>query len=158
MRPRRYQRNVEIDDVFFFWRSYFLVQRTLQRNPVTRQVGSSYKGATVYGWVLMLTGLFLLFSGLANLLISQNVTPPSTRFGNSRPISIIFSIAQGLLFVATGIAIIRKKRIAVTLVWTGTGLSGLGLFLNSLIPLDLFLWLLSLGLAIWYSKKTPLLT
>jgi len=78
---------------------------------VTRQVGSSYKGATVYGWVLMLTGLFLLFSGLANLWIDQNVTPPSTRFGNSRPISIVFSIAQGLLFVATGIAIIRKKRI-----------------------------------------------
>jgi hypothetical protein len=113
----------------------------------------------VYGWFFILAGVFLVATGLVNLLTGQNVTPPATPFGNVKePIGIVSSLAQGLLFLAAGFAIVRRKKIAVMLVWAVTALSGLGVLFRGLIPLDILVWLLGLGLAIWYAKKAPFLT
>ncbi|MBI3895888.1 MAG: hypothetical protein HY313_08130 [Acidobacteria bacterium] len=64
---------------------------------------------------------------------------------------------QTLLFGATGLAILQMKKFAVALVWVTVVLSGLGAVFRGLIPLDILLWLVWLGLAIWYSKKQRLL-
>lgn len=123
--------------------------------PKTR---SDYKWATVYGWTFILAGLFLMAVGFISLAASQDLTPRPYAFGNDKPIGIVSSLAQGLLFTAAGLAIIRRKTIAVTLVWVVTALSGMGVLFRGVIPLDVAVWLLQLLLAIWYAKKKSFLT
>ncbi len=65
---------------------------------------------------------------------------------------------QGLLFLATGLAILRTDTNAVGLVWAVTVLAGLGVIFRAFIPLDVALWLAQLGIAMWFSRKKPLLT
>jgi hypothetical protein len=61
-------------------------------------------------------------------------------------------------FGAAGLATIRRKKIAVTLLWVSIALSTLGILLRGLIPMDILLWMGGLGLAIWYTRKaSPLL-
>jgi hypothetical protein len=85
-----------------------------------------------YGWLFLLAGIVSLFIGIAT---ETGVT-----------------IYQGLLFGVTGIAIVEMSKFAVALVWTTTVLSGLGVIIRGIIPVDLLLWLVSLGLAIWYTN------
>lgn len=114
---------------------------------------SGSRWTTVYGWVFVLAGLYLLVAGLGSLLTGQGLTPPPSPFGHSSPISALSALFQAALFAATGLAIIRRHKVAVTLVWVSVGLSGLGVLIRGLIPLDTLLWLVGLGLAIWYSKR-----
>jgi|HubBroStandDraft_6_1064221.scaffolds.fasta_scaffold724741_1 uncharacterized membrane protein YvbJ len=83
------------------------------RLPKTR---SDYKWAIVYGWTFILAGLFLMAVGFISLAASQDLTTRPSTFGNAKPMGIVASLAQGLLFTAAGLAIIRRKKIAVTLV------------------------------------------
>lgn len=119
---------------------------------------SEYKWATVYGWTLILAGLLFMVAGFISLTARRDMTLPPTAFGNAEPIGIAPSLAQGLLFTAAGLAIIRRKKIAVTLVWVVTVLAGLGTLFRGFTPVDLALWLLQLWLATWYAKKKSFLT
>jgi hypothetical protein len=129
-----------------------------QISPPVPPVRSGYRWAMVYGWLFIVAGVSLVVAGLVNLLSGQDVTPPASPFGSAKPMGIVSSLAQGLLFFGAGLAIVRRKKIAVALVWAVTALSGLGVLFRGLVPLDILVWLVSLGLAIWYAKKAPFLT
>jgi hypothetical protein len=87
------------------------------------------------------------------LLTSQDVTRLATNFGHAKQMGIVSAIFQGLLWVATGLAIVQKKKVAVKLVWVVVVLSGLGVLLRGLIIGDGLFWLLELVLARWFTKK-----
>ena len=122
--------------------------------PVVRQ---DYRWAVAYGWGFILFGGFLLLTGLITLLTSRDVTPPVVPVAHAEQIGIVPAIFQGLLWVATGLAIVQKKKIAVKLVWVNVALYGLGVLFRGLAPGEMLLWLLDLLLAFWFRKKTPLL-
>jgi ankyrin repeat protein len=108
------------------------------RHPV-----SDFKGATAYGWLFIIAG-----SG--SLIISVSSTA-LTAFAAGAFIS-------GLLCIATGIAILQTQKIAVTLIWVTVVLSGIGVIVRRLVPIDILLWLANLALALWYTNKRRLLT
>jgi zinc-ribbon domain len=117
---------------------------------------ASYKWALAYGWFFILAAVYLLLSGILTLLAGFGATPlPSP--GAARPIGTASAIGQGALFLATGLSIIRRRTVAIRLVWASTILGGLGVVLRGFIPLDLIAWLVTVALARWFSKKRPLL-
>jgi hypothetical protein len=119
---------------------------------------SGYKWATAYGWLFVLAALSLWIVGLRTFSGGKELTPAASPFGNARVMGGGAALFQALLFGATGLAIIRRKKIAVTLLWVSIALSALGILLRGLIPLDILLWMGGLGLAIWYTRKaSPLL-
>jgi hypothetical protein len=101
--------------------------------------------------------LYLLVAGLASVFTMQEATPPAYPFGNAKPISILAALFQAGLFGVTGWAILRKRKFAIKLVWAGTTLAAIGVIFRGLILLDTLVWLVSLALAIWYTKA-PLLS
>lgn len=102
-----------------------------------------FKGATAYGW------LFII-AGLGSLIISASSTA-LTAFAAG-------AFINGLLCIATGIAILRTQKVAVTLIWVNVVLCGIGVLVRRLVPIDILLWLANLGLALWYTRKCRLLT
>jgi zinc-ribbon domain len=122
-------------------------------NPSKPAPGHKWKDA--YGWLFLLFGLYLLSTALMSLIGGHQLTPAAWPFGKAKPIGVGSALFQALLFSATGLEVIRGKKVAVPLVWATVVLSGLGVLLRGMIPLDMLLWLASVGLAIWYSKKWP---
>lgn len=119
---------------------------------------SGHEWATAYGWLFVLTALYLWIVGLMTFSGGNELTPAALPFGNEKSIGVGAALFQALLFGATGLTIIRRKKMAVMLVWVSIALSALGILLRGLIPLDILLWTGGLGLAIWYTKKaSPLL-
>jgi zinc ribbon protein len=108
-----------------------------------------------YGWLFVLTALYLWIVGLMTLSGRNELTPAALPFANAKSVGVGAALFQALLFGATGLAIIRRKKMAVMLVWVSIALSALGILLRGLIPLDILLWVVSLGLALWYTKKAP---
>ena len=106
--------------------------------PRTATTAAGYKWVTAYGWLFLVAGIYFLYTGLV------------TEVG--------VAIFQGLLFGLTGTAILQRTKFAVALVWITVVVSGLGVIFRSITPLDLLLWLMWLGLAIWYTKKRQLRT
>jgi hypothetical protein len=121
--------------------------------PKAPVVLHNYRWVTAYGWSFIAFGLFLLLTGLITLLTSRDVTPPAVAFGHAKQIGIVAAIFQGLLWVATGLAIVQKKKIAVKLVWINVALYGLGVLFRGLIPGEILVWLLELLLAIWFKRR-----
>jgi hypothetical protein len=116
----------------------------------------SYTGALVLGWLFISAGFGLVLAFGASIFSSADLTPPPTIFF-SRRMGIAAAIFQGVLFVGTGVAILGRRRIAVKLVWTVTVLAAIGVAFRGLVPLDILLWLVSLGIAKWFSGKASLL-
>lgn len=98
--------------------------------------------ATIYAWLSIVGGLFLIFQGWTRLA------------GASSAAVAAASAFQGFIMLATGIAILRQHSKAVGLVWTSTALFALGVLARGIVPLDLLLWLLLLAFAIWFTKKS----
>jgi hypothetical protein len=115
---------------------------------------SNYTWETAYGWLFVLGGLYLWVQELIAFYAGTESTPSVLPSLSVKPMDIGISLLQALLFGATGLAIIRRKKVAVVLVWLNIGLSGLGVLLRGLIPMDLLLWIAGLGLAIWYTATT----
>jgi hypothetical protein len=118
-----------------------------------KSVLQNQKWVAAYGWFFIAAGLYLITTGLITLFASQDVTPSPIAFGQAKRIGLFSAMFQGFLFVATGLAILRKMKIAVRLVWVTVGLSGLGVIFRGLIPMDIFVWVLGLLLANWFTKK-----
>jgi len=114
----------------------------------------SYTGALVLGWVYVAAGVVLVLAALATLTTSTDVTPAATA-SSTKPMGLAAAAFQGLLFLATGLAVLRRKKIAVKLVWTVTVLGAIGVVLRGLIPLDIALWVVNLGIARWFATKAP---
>jgi hypothetical protein len=141
--------------------------------------GPGYKWATAYGLLFVFAGFYLLGAGLITL-IGEN------QLGTARPANIFervyekenagrlaierrkadeerfmrggSAVFQALLFGATGVAILQMSKVAVALIWVTVVLSGFGVLFRGVTPLDLLLWLVGLGLAIWYTNKRKLRT
>jgi hypothetical protein len=107
----------------------------------------------VYGWSFIVLGLFLLLTGFITLFTRQDATPPTVAFGHAKQMGILPAISQGLLWFATGLAIVRKRKIAVKLVWVNFALYSLGVLSRGLIPGEIIMFLLELLLAIWFTKS-----
>jgi hypothetical protein len=117
---------------------------------------SSYKWAFAYGWLFVLAAAYLLISAIVTLIAGVEATPAAVP-GATRSIGLASAIGQGALFLATGLAILQRRVVAVRLVWVSTIFAGLGVVLRGLIPLDGILWLATFALAKWFSGKRPLL-
>jgi zinc-ribbon domain len=107
-------------------------------------------GVAFYGGLYLVGAVFMIGVALAALTDGPSVLV----FGSSRPVSASVAFLQAVLFGATGWAILENKRWAVTLVWVTTALSGIGVVFWGIMLADLFLWLVSFGFAIWYTRKT----
>jgi hypothetical protein len=114
------------------------------------------KWETAYGWLFAVAGAYLLVAGLATFFAGEKAASVGLSVGNAKPIGIAAALIQGLLFGSTGLAIIQRHKIAIALIWATVIFSGVGVFLRGLSPLDILLWLASLGLAIGYSNKKRL--
>ena len=114
------------------------------------------KWETAYGWLFAVAGAYLLVAGLATFFAGEKAASIGLSVGNAKPIGIAAALIQGLLFGSTGLAIIQRHKIAIALIWATVIFSGVGVFLRGLSPLDILLWLASLGLAIGYSNKKRL--
>jgi TonB family protein len=125
---------------------------SVQRSPKS---APTHRWAAAYGWFFVLTGLYLWVAGITTFFGGREFAISAEPFGGARPIGIGASLFQALLFGATGLAIIRRKKIAVVLVWVTVALSGLGVLLRGFIPIEMLLWMAVLGPAIWYTKKEP---
>lgn len=112
--------------------------RTSEPAPANTSVNATVsRGETVYGW-------YFIVGGLLSLVIA---------IVSTRPAIAIFSFLQALFWFATGYTILRNSKIAVRLVWVGIVLGGLGAVARGLSPLEIFLWLITLGLGIWYTNR-----
>jgi len=105
----------------------------------------------VYGWFYVILAAYLLLVGLVSAIGESDVTPAPTPFGAARGMGWPVALFQGILWLATGLAILRRKLIAVRLVWTVVILGALGVLFRGIIPADLVIWLLTLGLAKWFA-------
>ena len=65
---------------------------------------------------------------------------------------------QGLLWLATGLAILQRRLIAIRLMWALVILAGLGVLTRGNVPLDLLIWILSVAIAKWFSTKREFLS
>jgi hypothetical protein len=117
----------------------------------------SYKWAIFYGWFVIIVAAYLLLSGALTLLGGLDVTPPPHAFAK-KPIGAAGALFQGLLWLATGLAILRRKLIAIRLVWAVAILAGVGVLFRGIVPFDLLTWLLTVFIAKWFSSKRPFLS
>jgi zinc-ribbon domain len=130
-------------------------QPTLQ--PDKTDSADRYKWAKIYGWFFVVCAVYMLVSGAVSVIMQRDVTPAPSSFGHGSSIGWAAAVSQGLIWLATGIAIVQKRKIAMVLVWVVTVMAGLGTLLRGLIPVEIVVWLLTLWLAFWFSKKKPLL-
>jgi hypothetical protein len=114
-------------------------------SPSSARLNSgSSKAVIIYGCLYIVAAAILLTIAIVD----------ATNGGTPGPIVALTAFFQAVLFGLTGWSILTGYRWAVTLVWVATVLGGIGALSRGFIPLDLLLWLTSLGLAIWYTQKT----
>jgi hypothetical protein len=131
-----------------------------QQSPVSSTEGQSgkYSWALVYGWCVVAAAVYLLLTGALTLLGGQDLSPSSAPSHSQHPMGAVAALFQGLPWLASGIAILRRKLSAIRLVWAVVILAGVGVLFRGVAPLDLLIWILSAGMAKWFSSKRPLLS
>jgi tetratricopeptide (TPR) repeat protein len=118
----------------------------------------SYKWALVYGWFMVAAAAYLLVVAALKLLGVQDSMPPPSTFAHSQSIGTASAMFQGLLWLATGLAILQRRLIAIRLMWAVVILAGLGVLIRGIVPLDLLMWILSVAVAKWFSTKREFLS
>src|ERR1019366_2663740 len=121
-------------------------------------ISGGYKWAIVYGWFVIAAAAYLLLAGALTLLIDQDATPRPSPFLHSTPMGAAAALFQGFLWLASGLAILKRKLIAIRLMWAVVILAGLGVLFRGIVPLELLVWLLSVAIAKWFSSKRPFLS
>lgn len=121
--------------------------------PNFADIRSHVSLTSAYGLFYIVAAIYLAFSGFMSLFTGQPLHVGRPHNGTPTPTEISIVVFQAWFFALTGIMILRAKMIAVPLVWTTVGLSGVGVLFRGLTPLDLILWLAWAGLAAWYTKK-----
>lgn len=111
-------------------------------SPARLNSGPS-KAVTIYGYLFIVAAAILLIVAILEM----------NSGGTHSPIVALTAFFQAALFGVTGWSILAGHRWAVKLVWVTTVLGAIGVLFRGLVPLDLLLWLASLGLAIWYTRK-----
>lgn len=111
----------------------------------------SYRATTVFGWFVMACAAYLLITGLLSAFSPNDITPPP--YWGARQMGAAGALFQGLLWAATGLAILQRRKIAIKLLWVITILYGFGILFRGLIPLEILLWIIWLLITIWFSKK-----
>jgi len=95
----------------------------------------------VYASLALLGGLILLVVAVG-------------RLGAGSLAFLAAMVLQGLILIASALAILKRHRLAVALVWTSTILFALAVLAQGVVPKDLLLWLLILAYAIGYTKRS----
>jgi len=108
---------------------------------------SPYKWGYVYGGLFICSALALLGLGLLAPLNGASLSFYS--FG------LLF---QAFLYGITGVAILKKMKMAIILVWTMAILGGVGMVLRQFVLLDVASWFISLTFAILFSRMRLALT
>jgi Ankyrin repeats (3 copies) len=111
-------------------------------SPARLNSGPS-KAVTIYGCLYIVAAAILLMVAIVGMNTGRTTSLTSA----------LTAFFQAVLFGVTGWSILKGHRWAVNLVWVTTVLGAIGVLFRGLVPLDLFLWLTSLGLAIWYTRK-----
>ena len=135
-----------------------LTPEELLNEKTSEKGSSSYKWALVYGWFTVAAAAYLLVVAVLKLLGVQDSTPPPTPFAHSPSIGTASAMFQGLLWLATGLAILQRRLIAIRLMWAVVTLAGLGVLVRGIVPLDLLIWILSVLIAKWFSTKREFLS
>ncbi len=95
----------------------------------------------IYACLALLGGILGLLLA-ADKFFLQSKSPASS-------VGLAFS---GLISVATGIAILKKDRKAVSLVWAMTVIAGIAMLARGIPPIDIFFMAVQLGFALWFTK------
>ena len=108
----------------------------------TPPVESSQSGASFFAWLYIFAGVLVFGLGMHAQM-------------QSGPITLrLVLIAQGLLFLTTGIAILGKKKSAITLVWVTAILGAIGTIARGLVPLDIIAGIATVAFAIWFQMTS----
>lgn len=97
----------------------------------------------VYGWYLIAAGLVSF------------VLPWSMVFGHSR-YSHVYATIRIIVVFAAGMAVLRRKGIALALVWINVALIGFDVLSRRLGARNIVVLLISLSLAVWYTTAIKL--
>ena len=117
---------------------------------------ATYERALVFGW--MLVACAAVYAGIAVFLYLHTFGADLAQDAALEPWGLMVGwVALGIFTLATGLAVLRKRVIAVRLVWWWIIVSGLGV-VGRLAPLEIMGRLAFLWVAKWYSTKKPLLT
>ena len=124
----------------------------------TKSPRGTYKWALVYGWFTIAAAAYLLFVAALKLLGVQDSMPSPSLSAHAQSIGTASAMFQGLVWLATGLAILQRRLIAIRLMWVVVILAGLGVLLRGIVPLDLLMWILSVAIAKWFSTKREFLS
>ncbi len=117
---------------------------------------ATYKSALVFGW--MLVACAAVYVGIAVFIYLHTSEADLAKDAALEPWGLMVGwVAWGLFTLATGLAILRRRMIAVRLVWWWIIVSGFGV-VGRLSPLEILGRVAFLWVAKWYSTKKPLLT
>lgn len=73
----------------------------------------------------------------------------------SEPVPLwLVLIVQGLLFLTTGLAILGKKKSAITLVWVTAILGAVGTIARGLVALEIIAEIATVAFAIWFQTTS----
>jgi hypothetical protein len=92
----------------------------------------------------LLGGLILPIAAVGRLSAGRSLIP------------FAVTILQGFVLLASALAILKRHRSAVALVWTSTILFAVAVLAQGIVPKDLFVWLLILAYAIGYTKRSKI--
>ncbi len=65
---------------------------------------------------------------------------------------------MGGLWLATGVAALKRKPVALYLTWAAVGVAGVGIVLGGIVPWQLTLWGGWVAIAVGFQGKKPLLS
>lgn len=109
---------------------------------------ATYESALVFGWFLVICAV--VYVGIAVVSYIRTSEADLT--------TIAAWVTFALLTLGTGLAVLKKRKFAVRLVWWWIILLGLGVVGAGFPPLYTLVWAAFLWVAKWYSTKKPLLT
>ena len=144
---------VGVVPVAFLWGLGWVVIG-FRREPDTTAVGNrsfdrSAAAASINppfaDWKRVLVVAYALFTGAVALLFVM------AAFGGAR--NFATSLIQASFWLAIAIALLQKDKTAPTLLWVLVGVSGLGMLMRGLVPLDMLFFGLNLWFTIWYGRE-----
>jgi hypothetical protein len=148
--PASIQKNDPFDDSAPFG------QTATRTAPPAAQVVTereNYMFAYLYAvgcFIGTLAAIYFLFSGVTAQQYGYVIAAPTW------PKQIVL-LLQAILWAATGVCIMLKRKLALPLVYVGVVTSGLGVLMRGIVPLDLLLYLPTIAIVFYLRKRRSML-